>query len=52
MADLKTREWDLNIVQVESILRLDFQGGRSCISIAILDKANATMHQMASGVHA
>jgi len=50
VADLKTREWDLIIVQVESILRLDFQGGRSCI--AILDEANATMHQMASGVHA
>src|SRR6185369_9785806 len=50
VADLMTREWDLIIVQVESILRLDFQGGRSCI--AILDEANATMRQMASGVHA
>src|SRR6185369_1016925 len=50
VADLKTCEWDLIIVQVESILRLDFQEGRSCI--AILDEANATMHQMASGVHA
>ncbi|CAG8842373.1 35296_t:CDS:2, partial [Gigaspora margarita] len=50
VADLKTREWDLIIVQVESILRLDFQGGRSCI--AILDEANATMRQMSSGVHA
>ncbi|CAG8827502.1 29094_t:CDS:2, partial [Gigaspora margarita] len=50
VADLKTREWDLIIVQVESILRLDFQGGCSCI--AILDKANTTMRQMASRVHA
>ncbi|CAG8828016.1 9962_t:CDS:2 [Gigaspora margarita] len=50
VADLKIREWDLIIVQVESILRLDFQGG--CFCIAILNEANTTMRQMASGVHA
>ncbi|CAG8617685.1 8_t:CDS:2, partial [Diversispora eburnea] len=32
------------------ILCLDFREGRSCI--AILDEANATMHQMTSGVYA
>ncbi|CAG8509003.1 1017_t:CDS:2, partial [Cetraspora pellucida] len=50
VADLKMHEWDLIIVQIESILRLGFQEGRSCI--AILDEANATMCQMASGVYA
>ncbi|KAF0401386.1 hypothetical protein F8M41_009443 [Gigaspora margarita] len=46
VANIKTREWDLIIVQVKSIFCLDFQEGRSCI--AILNEVNATMHQMAS----
>ncbi|CAG8533047.1 6149_t:CDS:2, partial [Cetraspora pellucida] len=50
VADLKTCKWDLIIVQVKSILHLDFQEGCSCI--AILNKANTTICQMASEVHA
>ncbi|CAG8808505.1 3902_t:CDS:2, partial [Gigaspora margarita] len=50
VANLKICEWNLIIVQVEGIFCLDFQESHSCI--AILDKVNATMHQLASGVHA
>ena len=44
--DLTIRDWDVIIVHVEST---HCYGGRSYI--VILDKANAIMHQMSSGIH-
>jgi len=48
--DLAIRDWDVIIVQVESIHRLNFYGRRSYV--VILDENNAIMRQMSSGVHA
>ena len=48
--DLAIRDWDVIIVQVESIHRLNFYGRRSYV--VILDENNAIMRQISSGVHA
>ena len=44
--DLAIRDWDVIIVQVESIHRLNFYGRRSYV--VILDENNAIMRQMSS----
>ncbi|CAG8825047.1 46398_t:CDS:2, partial [Gigaspora margarita] len=49
-SDLAIHDWDVIIVQVESIHRLSLYGGRSYV--VILDEANAIMRQMSSGIHA
>ncbi|CAG8486342.1 1410_t:CDS:10, partial [Scutellospora calospora] len=48
-SEAKLKELEKFNFRIESILRLGFQRGYSCI--AILDKANATMRQMASRVY-
>ena len=47
--DLSINEWDIIIVQVESLFRVEFTA-RSFV--AILDEANAIMRQMSSGTNA
>ena len=47
--DLSINEWDIIIVQVESLFRVEFTA-RSFV--AILDEANAIMRQMSSGINA
>src|SRR4051794_36889632 len=47
--DLPINEWDIIIVQVESLFCVEFTA-RSFV--AIFDEANAIMHQMSSGTNA
>src|SRR5437764_993633 len=47
--DLSINEWDIIIVQVESLFRIEFT---ACLFVAILDEANAIMRQMSSGANA
>src|SRR3954471_13560191 len=47
--DLSINEWDIIIVQVESLFRVEFTA-RSFV--AILDEVNAIMRQMSSGTNA
>ncbi|CAI2188953.1 13104_t:CDS:2, partial [Funneliformis geosporum] len=47
--DLSINEWDIIIVQVESLFRIEFTGRPF---VAILDEANAIMRQMSSGTNA
>ncbi|GES72984.1 hypothetical protein GLOIN_2v1766843 [Rhizophagus clarus] len=47
--DLSMNEWDIIIVQVESLFRIEFT---VCPFVAILDEANAIMRQMSSGTNA
>src|SRR4051794_669649 len=43
--DLSIKEWDIIIVQVESLFRIEFS---ACSFVAILDEVNAIMCQMSS----
>src|SRR6059058_5355802 len=47
--DLSINEWDIIIVQVESLFRIEFTARPF---VAILDEANAIMRQMSSGTNA
>ncbi|POG70233.1 uncharacterized protein OCT59_001161 [Rhizophagus irregularis] len=47
--DLSINEWDIIIVQVESLFRVEFTAR---LFVAILDEANAIMRQMSSGTNA
>ena len=47
--DLSINEWDIIIVQVESLFRVEFTARPF---VAILDEANAIMRQMSSGTNA
>src|SRR3954452_20259197 len=47
--DLSINEWDIIIVQVESLIRVEFTARPF---VAILDEANAIMRQMSSGTNA
>src|SRR3954454_25308069 len=47
--DLSINEWDIIIVQIESLFRVKFT---TCSFVAILNEANAIMHQMSSGTNA
>src|ERR1044072_7097248 len=47
--DLFINEWDIIIVQVESLFRVEFTAR---LFVAILDEANAIMRQMSSGTNA
>src|SRR5205085_5269581 len=47
--DLSIKEWDIIIVQVESLFRVKFTARPF---VAILDEANAIMRQMSSGTNA
>src|SRR6266480_4297777 len=47
--DLSINEWDIIIVQVESLFRVKFT---ACPFVAILDEANAIMRQMSSSTNA
>ena len=47
--DLSINEWDIIIVQVESLFRVEFTARPF---MAILDEANAIMRQMSSGTNA
>ncbi|CAI2197667.1 8166_t:CDS:2, partial [Funneliformis geosporum] len=47
--DLSINEWDIIIVQVESLFRVEFT---ACPFVAILDEANVIMRQMSSGTNA
>src|SRR3954454_24223924 len=47
--DLSIKEWDIIIVQVESLFRIEFSARPF---VAILDEANAIMCQMSSGTNA
>src|SRR4051812_47436378 len=47
--DLSINEWDIIIVQVESLFCIEFT---ACSFIAILNEANAIMRQMSSSTNA
>ena len=47
--DLSINEWDIIIVQVESLFRVEFTASPF---VAILDEANTIMRQMSSGTNA
>ena len=47
--DLSINEWDIIIVQVESLFRVKFTAH---LFVAILDEANAIICQMSSGTNA
>ena len=47
--DLSINEWDIIIVQVESLFHIKFTARPF---VAILDEANAIMRQMSSGTNA
>src|SRR5207245_11491396 len=47
--DLSINEWDIIIVQVESLFRIEFTDR---LFVVIIDEANAIMRQMSSGTNA
>src|SRR5438046_3724446 len=47
--ELSINEWDIIIVQVESLFRIEFTARPF---VAILDESNAIMRQMSSGTNA
>src|SRR4051812_45821670 len=47
--DLSINEWDIIIVQIESLFRVKFT---TCSFVAILNEANAIMRQMSSSTNA
>ena len=49
LEDLSIDKWDIIIVQVESLFRIEFT---ACPFIAILNEANAIMRQMSSSTNA
>ncbi|GBB89817.1 hypothetical protein RclHR1_16630002 [Rhizophagus clarus] len=49
LGDLSINEWDIIIVQVKSLFRIEFTARPF---VAILDEANAIMHQMSSSTNA
>src|SRR5881394_285349 len=49
LGDLSIDKWDIIIIQVESLFRIEFTARPF---VAILDEANAIMRQMSSGTNA
>ncbi|GBC01263.1 hypothetical protein RclHR1_41100001, partial [Rhizophagus clarus] len=47
--ELSINEWDIIIVQIESLFHIEFT---ACPFVAILDESNAIMRQMSSGTNA